>query len=130
MINVVISSDSRINVDKTAIKESVANVLSKHDVKKNVEVEVLIVGDRKMHQLNKQYRGIDSTTDVLSFGLEDSSAKTGFVAFPDDTLRLGSVVISYPQALRDASIEGISLDEEIHFLVDHGTKHRLGIHHE
>lgn len=84
-----------------------------------------------MHELNKQYRGIDDTTDVLSFAFEDPrSQRIGFVAAPDRWLRLGSICISYPQALEDASLDGISLDQEINFLVEHGTTHLLGIHHD
>lgn len=110
--------------------------LQQHHIIGRVEVGVNIIGDRKMHELNKKFRGIDSTTDILSFALEDSSQgslqhvpRIGFVAAPDKWLRLGDIVISYPQALDDASVEGISVDEEIRFLVEHGINHLLGIHH-
>ncbi len=89
-----------------------------------------------MHELNRKYRGIDSTTDILSFALEDVTQsslqhvpRVGFVAAPDRWLRLGDIVISYPQALEDASMDGISVDEEIRSLVEHGVNHLLGIHH-
>jgi len=136
MINIIVSSDPRYNIDKTAIKMSVVSVLQRHRIGGRVEVGVNVVGDRKMHELNKKYRGIDSTTDILSFALEDSSQanlahipRIGFVASPDHWLRLGDIVISYPQALEDASMDGISVDEEIRTLVEHGLSHLLGIHH-
>lgn len=136
MINIIVSSDPRYDVNKTAIKLAVTAVLQKHRIGGKVEVGVNIVGDRKMHELNRVYRGIDSTTDVLSFALEDTSPtslqhvpRIGFVAPPDRWLRLGDIVISYPQALEDASLDGISLDEEIQTLVEHGVNHLLGVHH-
>lgn len=111
-------------------------ILQKYRIGGKIELGVNIVGDRKMHELNRRYRGIDSTANILSFALEDSSQtslqhvpKIGFVASPDKWLRLGDIVISYPQALEDASMDGISIDEEIGGLVEHGVNHLLGIHH-
>ena len=136
MINIIVSSDPRYDVNKTAIKTAVAAILQKHRIGGKIEIGVNIVGDRKMHELNRVYRGIDSTTDILSFALEDSNPaslqhvpRIGFVASPDRWLRLGDIVISYPQALEDASLDGISVDEEIKTLVEHGVNHLLGIHH-
>ncbi len=112
-------------------------VLQAHRILGRVELGINIVGSRKMHELNRKYRGIDSTTDILSFALEDSSQSSlqhipriGFVAAPDKVLRLGDIVISYPQALEDAVLEGTSVDDEIKFLLEHGMKHLLGVHHE
>lgn len=136
MINIIVSSDPRYNVNKIAIKAVALQVLQKHRIGGRIELGVNIIGDRKMHELNRKYRGIDSTTDILSFALEDSSQaslqhipRIGFVASPDKWLRLGDIVISYPQALEDASLDGISVDEEIRNLVEHGVNHLLGIHH-
>ncbi len=128
MINVIVSADPRYKINKNSIRFVVAQALQVYRISGRVEVGVNIIGDRKMHELNKKFRGIDSTTDVLSFALEDSG-KLGFIAAPDKWLRLGDIVISYPQALEDASSEGISVDEEIRFLVEHGVNHLLGIHH-
>lgn len=136
MINIIVSSDPRYNVNKTAIKMAVLQVLQRYKIGGKVELGVNVVGDRKMHELNHKYRGIDSTTDILSFALEDHTLtslqhipRIGFVASPDKWLRLGDIVISYPQALEDAVIDGMSVDEEISNLVEHGVNHLLGIHH-
>lgn len=137
MVNIIIASDPRYFVNKAVIQAAVLSVLRRQNVNGKIEIEVIVVGDRKMHELNRKYRGIDQTTDVLSFALEDPHSKSlhhlsrvGFVAAPDKILRLGSIVISYAQALEDAALDGISLEEEISFLVEHGTNHLLGIHHE
>lgn len=136
MINIIVSSDPRYSINRAVIKMAVLDVLKRHRIGGRIELGVNIVGDRKMHELNKRYRGIDSTTDILSFALEDPTSsslqhvpKIGFVASPDKWLRLGDIVISYPQAVEDASMDGISVDEEIRSLVEHGVNHLLGIHH-
>lgn len=136
MINIIVSSDPRYDVNKTAISAMVVSVLQKYNIGGKVEIGINIIGDRKMHELNRKYRGIDSTTDVLSFALEDHHLgslahipRIGFVSSPDKWLRLGDIVISYPQALEDASMDGIAVDEEIKTLVEHGVNHLLGIHH-
>lgn len=136
MINIIISSDPRYIINRSLIRSAVMEALQRNRVYGKVEIGVNIVGDRKMHELNRKYRGIDSTTDILSFALEDPSPaslqhipRVGFVAAPDNWLRLGDIVISYPQALDDAALEGISVDEELRALVEHGINHLLGIHH-
>jgi probable rRNA maturation factor len=136
MVNVVIAADSRYKFNKDVITTAVSNVLQRNNVRSQVEIEVNIVGDRKMHELNKKYRNMDYIPEVLTFALEDPNPQNmqlipnlGFVAAPDQVLRLGSILISYPQAVEDASLDGKSVEDEISFLVEHGTNHLLGIHH-
>ncbi len=136
MINIIVSADPRYNINKENIKAAVFQLLQRHRLVGRIELGINIIGDRKMHELNRKYRGIDLTTDVLSFALEDQHQaslqhipRIGFVASPDKWLRLGDIVISYPQALEDASMDGIAVDEEIRTLVEHGLNHLLGIHH-
>lgn len=136
MINIIVSADPRYNINKDSLKAAVFQVLQRFRVSGRIELGINIVGDRKMHELNRRFRGIDSTTDILSFALEDSNPanlqhipRIGFVASPDRWLRLGDIVISYPQAIEDASLDGISVDEEVRNLVEHGLDHLLGIHH-
>ncbi|MFH0936675.1 MAG: rRNA maturation RNase YbeY [Candidatus Daviesbacteria bacterium] len=137
MINIIISSDSRYSINRAAMKMAALIVLQQHHINGQVELEINVVGDRKMHELNRKYRGVNQTTDVLSFALQDPPPinmqlllKSGFIAAPDNILRLGSIVIAYPQAIQDAAMEGTSVEEEINFLVEHGTTHLLGIHHD
>lgn len=136
MINVIVNSDSRYPVNRLAIQATVLEVLQRHRIVGNIEIGINIVGDRKMHEINKKYRGIEGTTNILSFALEDPTSasrlqhipKVGFVKAPDKILRLGDILISYPQVINDASLDGVSVEEELRFLVDHGMKHLLGIH--
>ncbi|MGI5827569.1 MAG: rRNA maturation RNase YbeY [Patescibacteria group bacterium] len=139
MLTVLIKASSRYPIRRKLIKETVANVLRKMNVSGDVEVEVNIVGDRKMTHLHEKYMGEQGTTDVLSFPLHESYLKNqdqkmqeeiGFVDYPDKVLRLGTIVVSYPQAQRQANLHKQLVDDEINQLVEHGMLHLLGIHHE
>lgn len=138
MVNIIVNSDSRYQINKFAVQATVLEVLKRHNITGNLEIGVTIVGDRKMHEVNRKFRGLDSTTNILSFAYEDPLSisqlmhvnKVGFVKAPDQVLRLGDIVISYPEAQKDASTEGVSVEDELRFLVEHGTKHLLGLHHE
>lgn len=136
MINIIISSDPRYRINRLLIRNAVLQSLMQHRILSRVEIGINIVGTRKIHELNRKFRAIDAPTDILSFALEDPNPsflqhipKVGFVAAPDRVLRLGDIIISYPHAVEDASLDGISVDEEIIFLVEHGLEHLLGIHH-
>lgn len=138
MVNIIVNSDPRYSINKQSIQSTVLEVLTNHKITSNVEIGVAIVGDRKMHEFNKKYRGIDETTNILSFALQDPAStsqlqhipRVGFVKAPDNILRLGDILISYPQVIKDASQEGTSIEEELRYLVEHGLKHLLGIHHD
>ena len=126
MIKVLIKADYRYPVNRKQIRQKVKKILESKGVTANTQVAVMFVGDRKMKQLNSQYRRKQETTDVLSFSFTE-----GKVAFPiEDVLNLGEVVISYPQARKQAGQYNILVDEEIDKLVEHGLLHLLGLHHE
>lgn len=89
------------------------------------ELGVLITDDETVRSLNRQYAGEDEPTDVLSFSLQEGEP---FVQ-PDQVLRLGEVVISYPTARRQAEEHGRSLELEIAHLLIHGALHLLSYDH-
>ncbi len=130
MIRVLFQTESHFPVDRKKIKEAVERALV-HEVHRDTEVSISIVGDRRMKELNKKYRNLDKTTDVLSFGLNDPMAKKSdqFIEAPDDILRLGDIVVSYPQAVEEARERNVLVDDQIAFLVLHGLDHLLGKHH-
>lgn len=105
-----------------------------------VEVGVVIADDETVQQLNNDYRGLDETTDVLAFafqtfsGLSNIAASSGrptggFIEPPRQFLDLGEVVVSYPQAKRQAAARGGRVKEEAALLVAHGVLHLLGYDH-
>ena len=128
-VSVPIYIESRYKVNRKRIKEAVAEEVRKNGVIGAVEVSVAIVGDRKMRSLNKKYRDMDKTTNVLSFpqgeGDEFPHAKE-----ITDKLYLGDVVISYPVVIDEASLYNKLVDDWTCELVEHGVRHLLGIHHK
>ena len=128
MITVLFQTESHFPVSRKKIREAVVAGLAGKTNRKT-EVGVSVVGDRRMRQLNKQFRQIDDTTDVLSFGLHENTNSSPFVDPPDDTLRLGDIVVSYPQAVLEAAEENKLVDDKVAELVLHGLNHLLGIHH-
>lgn len=118
--------ESRYQADKKRIANLISNLLVKHSVSGPVEVSVSIVGDRKMRSLNKKYREKDETTNLLSFSLGEGEP----AAMAGDVLRLGDVVVSYPQVIKEAAQEEVLVNDKIDELVEHGVLHLLGIHHE
>ncbi len=133
MIKVDISADSKFPVDRASIRARIAEVLGLYRVRGDMYVSVMIVGDRKMRWINKEYRNKDYATDVLSFPTEDPSQKmeeVGFKQEGEDYSVLGDIVVSYPQAVKIAAEKGKRLDEVVGNLVEHGMLHLLGIHHD
>lgn len=94
----------------------------------SAEVSVSIVDDAQIHELNKQYRNIDRSTDVLSFPL----GADGVYDINNDTgaQLLGDIVISIEHAVKQADLYGHSLNREIAFLTVHSMLHLLGYDHE
>jgi len=90
----------------------------------NVEFNIIIIDNEKIHELNKAYRGIDRETDVISFALEDHKD----IEYEDIRL-LGDIYISIDKAREQAIEYGHSLKREISFLAVHGLLHLLGYDH-
>jgi probable rRNA maturation factor len=130
MVSVLFKTESHFPVKKQVIVDALSLAL-KGRVKSDVEVSVSIIGDRKMRTLNRTYRDLDYATDVLSFPQNDPSQQMKpFVNIPDNVIRLGDIVVSYPEAVREATEENKLVDDQIVFLVLHGLEHLLGNHHD
>ena len=139
MVRTLISTDTRYPVNRKLIKRAVGDVLAKNNVHA-AEVSVAVVGERKMRELVKNYLHDDEPCEVLAFPLEDvmssgqrrqgSVNRQGFVNPPDGVLRLGDLVLCWPQVLLSASRNDKLVDDEVYFLTGHGVLHLLGKHHE
>ncbi|MGM9999322.1 MAG: rRNA maturation RNase YbeY [Candidatus Bruticola sp.] len=91
------------------------------------EVELSVVDDQAIHKLNKEFRQVDSPTDVLSFpAWEDESA---LLVYPDVHLYLGEIVISLDTALRQAQEDNVSLRHMTAWLIAHAILHLVGFDH-
>lgn len=84
---------------------------------------VIFIDDEKMHEMNLNFRGIDRTTDVLSFALNDEETVKG-----DNVL--GDIFISIPKMKNQAEEYNHSEKRELSFLVIHGLLHLLGFDHQ
>ena len=106
------------------------------------EVSLLITGDETVRALNAEYRGLDETTDVLSFSAEHpghwegdedgpvrQSSKSEFILPPGIPRPLGEIIVSWPQTHRQADEHGVSPVQELAHLVVHGALHLVGYDH-
>ncbi len=93
----------------------------------NGEVSVTLTNNAYIHTLNKEYRGIDRPTDVLSFALNESE-EPEMVDAPEVNV-LGDLIISVERAEEQAADYGHSLRREVAFLTVHGMLHLLGYDH-
>lgn len=126
MVKALIFVESRYKINRKRVKSVVESIVKKNEITSPVEVSIAIVGDRKMRDLSKKYKGEDKTHNVLSFSQTDGDS----VQAGNDILRLGDIVISYPEVIREASKEEKFVDDKVDELVEHGLLHLLGVHHE
>ena len=86
------------------------------------DLSLVLTDDAQLRQLNRQYLGIDSPTDVLSFPAGETDPET-------DLIYLGDVLISYQRAQVQAAAGGHPVEDELQLLVVHGVLHLLGFDH-
>jgi probable rRNA maturation factor len=96
----------------------------------HAELSVVFVSSERMRRLNVRYRGIDRSTDVLSFPLSDPFAQTGRNDRGNNPSPLGDIVICVPKAILQAEEYGVTFREETQRLLVHGLLHLAGYDHE
>lgn len=119
-----IINNSEYEVKELEILEKYVKYITK---KLNIEraiFNIILIDEKEIHELNKNYRGVDRKTDVITFALEDSTD------FKNPNVRvLGDIYLCIPVAYEQAEIYGHSRTREICFLVTHGVLHLLGYDH-
>ncbi len=109
------------------IRRSCIAVLVCEGFQGSAEVSVTFVDDERIRELNKQYRNIDASTDVLSFPLGENGE---YETDPETGARLlGDIVISLEHAVSQAKTYGHDLQREVAFLTVHSMLHLLGYDH-
>ena len=93
-----------------------------------VEWSLTFATDEAVHALNREYRGVDRPTDVLSFAQEEGEDE--FPLHEGGERMLGDVIIAVPTALRQAEERGHDVDAELALLMIHGLLHLLGDDHD
>ena len=110
------------------LKKAMEIVAKKEALGPNTEVDITIVDNAEIHTLNREYRGIDRPTDVLSFALDEGDEEPEVEDGEAEHL-LGDVIISAPRAVEQGEEFGHGLTREMTYLAVHGMLHLLGYDH-
>ena len=94
-----------------------------------VQFSVSFINEEQMHSLNLQYRGIDDSTDILSFAVRDGNDEFEFVSGKSRYENIGDILICPEVCERNASLFNITAWEELHRLLIHGVLHLNGMDH-
>lgn len=113
-----VNRQRKIKID-TNVWESFANRAANAIGKSGSSATIAFVSDKTIRQLNRQFRGVDKSTDVLSFPAEDT-----------DKTNLGDIAISVETAARQAKENSLTFDREVAQLIVHGLLHLSGYDHE
>jgi len=106
------------------------------ELAENTEMSVTLMNNEDIHRINKQYRGVDRATDVISFAIEDGEdADDDFPLVMDDEMaaeipeNIGDIFVSMDKVEEQAEYLGHSYERELGFLVVHGFLHLNGYDH-
>ncbi len=119
---IMIHIKSKFDFPKGLLERAARTTLTHQKQSPDADLSIVLTDDARLKQLNKDYLGIDSPTDVLSFPASESDPETG-------SPYLGDILISIPRAKAQAKIAGHALESETQLLVVHGVLHLLGHDH-
>jgi probable rRNA maturation factor len=130
-IGIHIERKFQSHIDEEWARKLAQNVLRAESITPPYEMSLVFTDSETVQRLNRDYRGVDESTDVLAFYmLPQHGADADFVSPPDDITHLGEVIISYPKAVEQAKEQGHSTEQELILLIIHGILHLLGYDHE
>jgi probable rRNA maturation factor len=130
-VNVLVDKEFKRLLTSIWLKKVAKQVLIEEKAKPNVEVGLVITGQENIQELNQRYLDEDRPTDVLSFPMiETAVGEDCFINPPGSTVRIGEVIISYPQAKKQAIEHGHRVKKEVAILIIHGVLHLLGYDHD
>ena len=143
-LKVYVSVDESVSSDmdeewlESVAKSALGAALESPDA---AQMSLLITNDTTVQSLNAQFRGLDEVTDVLSFSAghqghwegeddgPDDPSQVQFILPPDEPNPSGEVIVSCPQAQRQAEENGVTLEHELAHLIIHGVLHLTGHDH-
>lgn len=108
------------------IEDIVEEVLDYEGYSDDYDISISFVDNKEIHELNKQFRGVDRATDVLSFPMLSDE----FEDVEYEEMSLGDIVVSLERALEQSIEYGHSFEREVCFLVCHSMFHLLGYDHD
>ena len=124
MIDYNITNEFGYDKDYSYLDDVIKRTM-KHEKVKNANFSIVFVGNEKIQELNRDYRGKDSITDVISFAFEDNER----VVY-NNVRFLGEIYICIPRMKEQAKEYGHSETRELAFLTVHGLLHLLGYDHQ
>jgi probable rRNA maturation factor len=119
----VIANPFTQSLNQSQIERCALETLNHQKIRADIDLTIMIDDDARIQQLNREFLNIDAPTDVLAF-------PAGHLDPDTQRVYLGDVIISYPQAKKQAALAGHSLSAEINLLVIHGVLHLLGHDHD
>ena len=119
----LINNQRKIKLDWRVFQKFAESAISRIPETENKTATIAFVSDRKMRALNKEFRGKNKTTDVLSFPFEADE-------FDVEQNYLGDIIISLEQAQKQAAENHLDLELEVKQLILHGILHLCGYDHE
>ena len=127
-MSVLISNDAELPtlIEEDEVRSIAAHVLASEGVTREVEISLSYVDEVEMHELNREWRGIDRTTDVLSFECDSAFDEDIPV---DEIVELGDVILAPEVIARQAPGFGNSAADECRLMLVHGLLHLLGYDH-
>lgn len=125
MRNIGIFNETQEKVENLEVLEPLLTYALEVENVDNLEFNVIIINNEEIHKINKEYRGIDRPTDVISFALEDYKD----IKYENDCRVLGDIYISIDKVKEQAKEYGHSEKRELAFLAVHGLLHLLGYDH-
>jgi probable rRNA maturation factor len=139
-VSIEVAREVGAEVDRALLREAaVAGLQAARDVQDHspvdlqnahLEISIRVTDDAEMRQLNREYRGVDRPTDILSFSLV-ADDEGNIQTLPITTVQsLGDIVVSYAYATRQAEELGHSVELELSWLVVHGTLQLVGYTHD
>jgi len=131
-LSIQVQPEFATRADTQRLRQAVESALRATSVAEPIQASIVIADDATIRELNRQHRGVDATTDVLAFAFSEAAEDSGgeFVLPPDSARDLGEIIISLPQAARQADEQKHPLERELGLLVCHGVLHLLGYDHE
>src|SRR5687767_15373455 len=118
----MIHIESEFTIPNDMLERAARAALEQHAESPNSELTIVITNDTRLHELNRDYLGIDAPTDVLSFPASETDPETG-------ARYIGDILISIARAESQATAAGHPLESEVQLLVVHGVLHLLGHDH-
>jgi probable rRNA maturation factor len=118
----MIHIESEFSFQEDLLERAARTALEHEGKTLDSELTIVLTNDTRLHELNRDYLGIDAPTDVLSFPASETDPETG-------ARYIGDILISVTRAESQATAAGHSLESEVQLLVVHGVLHLLGHDH-